>query len=132
MLEYMTIAELTARAKEQGKPLSEVILADQSIQMEIPEEQLYARMERSLTVMEEAIKAGMDPELRSISGLTGGDAAKMHAYAETGGMTGTFLNRAMSRAIAVAEYNAAMGKIVAAPTAGSCGIIPGTVLSMLE
>ena len=132
MLEYMTIAELTARAKEQGKPLSEVILADQSIQMEIPEEQLYERMERSLTVMEEAIKAGMDPELRSTSGLTGGDAAKMHAYAETGGMTGTFLNRAMSRAIAVAEYNAAMGKIVAAPTAGSCGIIPGTILSMLE
>ena len=128
MLEYMTIAELTARAKEQGKPLSEVILADQSIQMEIPEEQLYERMERSLTVMEEAIKAGMDPELRSTSGLTGGDAARMHAYAETGGMTGTFLNRAMSRAIAVAEYNAAMGKIVAAPTAGSCGVIPAVLL----
>ena len=132
MLEYMTIAELTARATEEGRTLSEIVLADQSIQMETPEEQLYARMERSLTVMEEAIKAGMDPELRSTSGLTGGDAAKMHAYAETGGMTGTFLNRAMSRAIAVAEYNAAMGKIVAAPTAGSCGIIPGTVLSMLE
>ena len=131
MLEYTTVAELTAQANKQGKPLSEMILADQSAQMEISEEQLYERMERSLTVMEEAVKAGMDPELRSTSGLTGGDAAKMQAYAETGGMTGTFLNRAMSRAIAVAEYNAAMGKIVAAPTAGSCGIIPGTVLSML-
>ena len=54
MLEYMTIAELTARAKEQSKTLSEIVLADQSIQMEIPEEQLYERMERSLTVMEAA------------------------------------------------------------------------------
>jgi len=132
MLEYMTIAELTAAAYSQGKTLSETILADQSAQMEIPEQELYARMERSLDVMQEAIRAGMDPELRSTSGLTGGDAAKMLTYAEEGGMTGSFLNKAMARAIAVAEYNAAMGKIVAAPTAGSCGIIPGTVLSMLE
>ena len=131
MLQYMTVAELTSRAKEEGKPLSEMILADQSEQMELPARELYERMERSLTVMEEAVKAGMDPGLRSTSGLTGGDAAKMHTYAQTGGMTGSFLNTAMARAIAVAEYNAAMGKIVAAPTAGSCGIIPGTVLSML-
>ena len=131
MLQYMTIAELTCRAKEEGKALSEMILADQSEQMELPARELYERMEGALTVMEEAVKAGMDPGLRSTSGLTGGDAAKMHAYAQTGGMTGGFLNKAMARAIAVAEYNAAMGKIVAAPTAGSCGIIPGTVLSML-
>ena len=132
MLEYMTIAELTCAAREQGKKLSEVVLADQSAQMEIKAEELYARMERSLDVMQEAIKAGMDPNLRSTSGLTGGDAAKMLTYSQQGGMTGSFLNKAMARAIAVAEYNAAMGKIVAAPTAGSCGIIPGTVLSMLE
>ena len=132
MLEYMTVSELTARAQSEGKKLSEVILRDQSEQMEIPEQELYERMERSLTVMQEAIQAGMDPNLRSTSGLTGGDAAKMKAYALAGGMTGSFLNAAMARAIAVAEYNAAMGKIVAAPTAGSCGIIPGTVLSMLE
>ena len=132
MLEYMTIAELTCAAREQGKKLSEVVLADQSAQMEIKAEELYARMERSLDVMQEAIRAGMDPNLRSTSGLTGGDAAKMLTYSQQGGMTGSFLNKAMARAIAVAEYNAAMGKIVAAPTAGSCGIIPGTVLSMLE
>ena len=131
MLEYMTIAELTTRAGAQGKTLSEMILADQSEQMELPARELYARMERSLAVMEEAVKAGMDPDLRSTSGLTGGDAARMLTYAQSGGMTGSFLNKAMARAIAVAEYNAAMGKIVAAPTAGSCGIIPGTVLSML-
>jgi len=132
MLEYMTIAELTSAAYSQGKTLSRTILDDQSAQMEIPSEELYIRMERSLDVMLDAIRAGMDPNLRSTSGLTGGDAAKMLTYAEKDSMTGSFLNKAMARAIAVAEYNAAMGKIVAAPTAGSCGIIPGTVLSMLE
>ena len=89
-------------------------------------------MADSLVVMRDAVRAGMDPELRSTSGLTGGDAAKMVRYAEQGGITGAFLNRAMARAIAVSEYNAAMGKVVAAPTAGSCGILPGTVVSMLE
>ena len=92
MLEYMTIAELTCAAREQGKKLSEVVLADQSAQMEIKAEELYARMERSLDVMQEAIKAGMDPNLRSTSGLTGGDAAKMLTYSQQGGMTGSFLN----------------------------------------
>jgi L-serine dehydratase len=82
--------------------------------------------------MKEAIRGGQNPDLRSTSGLTGGDAAKMKAYAAGGGLTGSFLNHAMARAIAVSEYNAAMGKIVAAPTAGSCGILPGTVITMLD
>lgn len=132
MLQYESIAELCQAARQAGKSISEVVLADQARQMELSEQALYERMEQSLQVMREAMSAGMDPELRSTSGLTGGDAAKMEAYAATGGMTGGFLNRAMARAIAVSEYNAAMGKIVAAPTAGSCGIIPGTVLSLLE
>ena len=100
--------------------------------MEQPADVLYQRMADSLGVMRDAVRAGMDPELRSTSGLTGGDAAKMARYAERGGITGTFLNRAVARAIAVSEYNAAMGKVVAAPTAGSCGILPGTIVSMLE
>ena len=132
MLQYESIRSLCQTAQQAGKTISEVVLADQAEQMEVSEQELYDRMEQSLQVMQQAIAAGRDPDLRSTSGLTGGDAAKMETYAQTGGMTGGFLNRAMARAIAVSEYNAAMGKIVAAPTAGSCGIIPGTVLSLLE
>ena len=132
MLQYESIRTLCRTAQQEGKTISEVVLADQAAQMELSEEVLFERMEQSLQVMQDAIAAGRNPELRSTSGLTGGDAAKMEKYAETEGMTGGFLNRAMARAIAVSEYNAAMGKIVAAPTAGSCGIIPGTVLSLLE
>lgn len=132
MLEYDSIAALCGAAEQAQTTISALALADQAEQMEISEEELYARMERNLHVMIEAVHEGMNPKLRSASGLTGGDAAKMKAYAKTGGLTGSFLNRAMSRAIAVSEYNAAMGKIVASPTAGSCGILPGTVVSMLE
>lgn len=132
MLQYYSIAELCQTAQENHTTLSEVILSDQAKQMEQSAQALYDRMAQSLQVMREAVKAGMDPELRSTSGLSGGDAAKMKQYAADGGMIGGFLNRAMARAIAVSEYNAAMGKIVAAPTAGSCGIIPGTILSLLE
>ena len=132
MLEYSSIAELCQAAEQAGTTISQTALADQSEQMEQPADVLYRRMADSLVVMRDAVRAGMDPELRSTSGLTGGDAAKMARYAEQGGITGTFLNRAMARAIAVSEYNAAMGKVVAAPTAGSCGILPGTIVSMLE
>ncbi len=132
MLDYVSIAALCQAAEQAGKPVSEIVLADQAEQMETPAEELYARMARSLQVMRDAVREGKHPDLRSASGLTGGDAARMEAYAETGGLTGGFLNRAIARALAVSEYNAAMGKIVAAPTAGSCGILPGTIISMLE
>jgi L-serine dehydratase len=112
--------------------ISELVLKDQANQMEVTEEELYERMKKNLQVMIAAVREGKNPNLRSTSGLTGGDAAKMEAYANTGGMTGGFLNHAMARAIAVSEYNAAMGKIVASPTAGSCGILPGTVVTLFE
>ncbi|MCI8550862.1 MAG: L-serine ammonia-lyase, iron-sulfur-dependent, subunit alpha [Lachnospiraceae bacterium] len=132
MLDYDSIAAICEAAEEKQTTISVLALSDQAEQMEIPEEKLYERMKKSLHVMQEAVKEGKNPDLRSTSGLTGGDAAKVETYAETGGISGKFLNHAMARAIAVSEYNAAMGKIVASPTAGSCGILPGTVVSMLE
>ena len=132
MLRYDSVAELITAAGAAGLPISRLVLADQAEQTGQSPEDLYARMADSLHVMAQAVTAGSDPALRSASGLTGGDAAKLFSYAEAGGMTGSFLCRAMARAVAVAEYNAAMGKIVAAPTAGSCGILPGTVLALME
>ena len=132
MLDYDSIAAICRAADEKQMTISALVLSDQAEQMEIPADELYERMKKSLHVMQEAVREGKNPELRSTSGLTGGDAAKVEAYAETGGITGKFLNHAMARAVAVSEYNAAMGKIVASPTAGSCGILPGTVVSMLE
>lgn len=132
MLNYTSISELIAAAEAAGQSISRLVLADQAQQMGLEESVLYQRMLDSLKVMDHSVDAGSAPDLRSASGLTGGDAAKMRKYAKTGGMTGSFFCNAISRAVAVAEYNAAMGKIVASPTAGSCGILPGTILTLLR
>lgn len=132
MFEYKSISELVNAASSAGKTISEVVLADQAEQLCISPDALYERMDARLSVMEDSVKAGMNPALRSTSGLTGGDASRMWDHAASGGICGGFTNRAMARALAVSENNAAMGKIVAAPTAGSCGILPGAVVSMLD
>ncbi len=132
MLHYEKIEELYSAAEQEGVSLSELVLQDQSEQMGEAPQALYARMEERVTIMRQAVKAGLDPALRSASGLTGGDAARLWDLAGQGGILGGFLDRAAARALAVAEYNAAMGRIVAAPTAGSCGILPEAVISVLE
>ena len=132
MFEYKSISELVNAASSAGKTISAVVLADQAEQLCISPDALFERMDARLSVMEDSVKAGMNPALRSTSGLTGGDASRMWDHAASGGICGGFTNRAMARALAVSENNAAMGKIVAAPTAGSCGILPGAVVSMLD
>ena len=77
MLDYDSIAAICKAAEEKQIPISALVLSDQAEQMEIPKEDLYDRMKESLHVMQEAVKEGKNPKLRSTSGLTGGDAAKM-------------------------------------------------------
>ena len=81
--------------------------------------------------MAASIEPGCRKNLRSTSGLTGGSAYKMRQVSEAGkSLTGPLLSGALYRALAVSELNASMGRIVAAPTAGSCGILPAAVLTM--
>ncbi|MDD5938197.1 MAG: L-serine ammonia-lyase, iron-sulfur-dependent, subunit alpha [Clostridiales bacterium] len=130
---YNSFEELARLAGEQGTAISDVVLADQAAQMEEPPEALLARMDADLTVMQEAAEKGLDPALRSASGLSGGSAARVDQYVErTGGICGPRFGRSLAVALAVSECNAAMGRIVATPTAGSCGILPGAVLPLLE
>lgn len=134
MLLYQTIEELTAMASTQSRKISELVLADQSLQLEKTEQEVYAQMERRFDVMCDSVHLGQDSNQRSASGLTGGEGFKMLAYSEctAGGLSGVFMTRAMGRALAVSGCNAAMGKIVASPTAGSCGILPGCLVSLYE
>ena len=132
MLEYHSISALVQAAQDSGSTISALVLADQAAQAEAAPEDLYRRMQDNLHVMQEAVQAGAGPDIKSTSGLTGGDAYKMQQYAQGGGLCGPFVTGALTRALAVSEYNAAMGKIVAAPTAGSCGILPGTILTLMD
>ena len=87
----------------------------------------------SMSKLYEAMKrADMDykPELKSASGLAGGDGQKIHEYNETGrNICGDFIGMVMEKAIRMGESNACMRRIVAAPTAGSCGVIPAVFLT---
>lgn len=130
-MDYKSIQELLECAEKEKCSIWQIVLKDQAEQVEKSEEELCQMMDRNLKVMEEAVSNGMSPDIRSASGLSGKDAWKMQQYALTGGISGSFLTNVMARTLAVSEYNAAMGKIVAAPTAGSCGIMPGCLISVM-
>ena len=134
MLKYESVQEIVSAAEKSGVRISELVLLDQAEAMEKTPEELYERMRKSFEVMRESVTEGQKKEQRSMSGLTGGEGYRMKEYAERsrGGLCGEFLSRAIARALAVAGCNASMGRIVAAPTAGSCGILPGCLVSLYE
>ncbi|WP_026511680.1 MULTISPECIES: L-serine ammonia-lyase, iron-sulfur-dependent, subunit alpha [unclassified Butyrivibrio] len=133
MLKYDSIAELIQAAEAENKKISEIVLKDHAISMEKSETELYEKMEMDFFIMSDAVKEGQKKDQRSMSGLTGGEGYKMKEYADKReSLCGPFMSRAISRALAVAGCNASMGKIVAAPTAGSCGILPGCLVSLYE
>ena len=134
MLAYDSISELVLEAEKRKVKISELVLNDQAEAMELSPLELYEKMEMDFYVMADSVKAGQEKNQKSMSGLTGGEGYKMKAYAEQndGGLCGTLLSKAISRALAVAGCNASMGRIVAAPTAGSCGILPGCLVSLWE
>lgn len=134
MLTYDSIGELVREAEKRNVKISELALADQAEAMEVSPMELYEKMELDFLVMRESVKAGQEENQKSMSGLTGGEGYKMKAYAEqkNGGLCGPLLSKAISRALSVAGCNASMGRIVAAPTAGSCGILPGCLVSLWE
>ena len=134
MLEYGSIEMLVREAESRGVKISELVLSDQAKAMEQTELEVYESMELDFFVMSRSVRDGEKPDQRSMSGLTGGEGYRMKTYADRsgGGLCGTFLTRAIARAMAVAGCNASMGRIVAAPTAGSCGILPGCLVSLWE
>ena len=88
MLEYHSISALVQAAQDSGSTISALVLADQAAQAEAAPEDLYRRMQDNLHVMQEAVQAGAGPDIKSTSGLTGGDAYKMQQYAQGGGLCG--------------------------------------------
>lgn len=130
-MKYDSLRVLAERAQEAHLNISDIVIEDQMVALDSTYEEVYARMAYNLQVMKESVISGMEKDLRSTSGLTGGDAYKMSRRQDNNITGGTFIS-ALTKAIAVAETNACMGRIVAAPTAGSCGILPACVLTVME
>ena len=128
---YSSVASIVAAAEKSGLPISAIVLRQQAEQMEQTEKSVYEHMRKNYQVMTECIDPGCNKDLKSTSGLTGGSAYKMRRISENGkSLTGSFLSGALYRALAVSDIHAAMGRIVAAPTAGSCDILPAALLTM--
>ena len=113
-------------------------IADAMIEMEIvnsqkSRQQIFEKMKERLYKMEEAVNAGKVDGSPAPSGISGGDALKMGKYIESEAtLTGSFISRAMRYAMATSECNARMGVIVATPTAGSAGVLPGILFSLRD
>lgn len=125
--------ELLNICEEKNIPIWEYTIRCEQEESELPRVKIIEKMRANLNIMKEAAEYGLTNETRSISGLIGGDALKLNKYAGSENtLTGGFMIKAMARAISCSEVNAAMGKIVAAPTAGSCGIIPAVIITAGE
>ncbi len=132
-LKYDSLADLVAIAEKIDMPLSSVVLQEQAETAETTTDAMYQKMAYALEIMRDSVKDGLDPDKRSASGLTGGDAYKMmQAVKEGKNICGKVFGEALTKALAVSETNASMGRIVAAPTAGSCGILPAAILTIAE
>lgn len=128
---------MVCEAEDKGLTLIDFLLERSAAQLETDKQSVLERMGGMFRVMEESVAFGMTG-VKSNSGLTGGSAKKMKEYIEAQqiktqpGLLGPVVGTAVMYALAAAEANAAMGRIVAAPTAGASGILPGVLLALKE
>lgn len=128
--EYKTLHDLLALAEKEKTTLSDIVVRHEVESSEEIEERVRAVMASRLDVFQESIDAGMKDPGKSVSGLVGGDAHKLAEKAPQ--LLGSLTHKAAVYALAVSEANAKMFKIVACPTAGSCGIVPAVMMAADE
>lgn len=125
-------SELVSICNKDGISISEYTIKNEILETGLAREEIIKRMAKNLKVMKDAAEYGLNNEVVSVSGLIGGDALRLKNYLDKGTLTGDIMVKAMARAMSCSEVNAAMGRIVAAPTAGSCGILPSVIITAAE
>jgi L-serine dehydratase len=128
---YKALADAIRDAEKEKKTLAHVALATEARDQGRPVEEIRAALQRALDVMRSAIEKGLVGDLYSASGLVGGDAAKLRQNPK-GPLAETPFRDILTRALAVQEVNAAMGVIVAAPTAGGAGVLPAILTGLAK
>ena len=129
---YRSLEELCRQAEEITGGFWKAVEEDDCKERQISEEESFSQLKAMYQAMREADQ-NYDPALKSRSGLVGTDGGKLQEYADHGEpVCGEFLGRVMAKAVKMGESNACMKRIVAAPTAGACGVVPAVFLSMQE
>ena len=132
-MDFKNAKELLELCQKQNLPISEIMLRREMTEGDMPEEEARSRMARALAIMKESAHTPIQTPVRSMGGLIGGEAEKLASHQAAGrGICGDVLEKAITYAVAVLETNASMGLIVAAPTAGSAGVVPGMLLALQE
>ncbi len=128
---FRSLADAIAAAESRGASLADVALDAEAKDQGRDRDDIRAALARALRVMRGAVSRGMQGDLHSASGLVGGDAAKVRA-SHAGPLADTPFHEILARALAVQEVNAAMGVIVAAPTAGGAGVLPAVLTGLAD
>lgn len=133
MMDFKNAKELLHLCEEAGSSISDIMLKREIELGEISEIEALARMEKAFHIMRDSARTPVKTPVNSMGGLIGGEARKLSEHQAAGkGLCGPILEKAITYAMAVLETNSSMGLIVAAPTAGSAGIVPGLLLAFQE
>jgi len=131
-MEITCAAQLLELCERQNKSIAQVVAEYEAFRSMTRPETVRERMGEILTVMREAVQGGITDQ-GDYAHLVKGYGQKVHQAQASGRLVGgELLNRIILYALAVAQYNAGLGRIVACPTAGSCGVVPGAVLPIAE
>lgn len=132
-MDFKKAAELLSLCKEYDKPISQIMMDRECEMTEKPLDEIRSRMAVSLQIMKDATKEAINQPSQSMGGLIGGESKKLSDLQSSGkNIAGNLLSKAIAYSMGVLEVNASMGLIVAAPTAGSSGVIPGVLLALQE
>ena len=126
---FHKLQEIADWVQQKNLPFWKVVMQDDRQERNVSEEESFGMMRSMYQAMREADQS-YSPELRSASGMAGGDGAMLEQFRkQENRLIGDFLTEVMEKAVKMAESNACMKRIVAAPTAGSCGVIPAVLLT---
>ena len=132
-MDFKNAKELLALCQEKKLPISEVMRQREILLGETTAEIVDQRMDRVLEIMKDAAFSPIKNPVKSMGGLIGGESRKLYEFQFQGkSLCGNVLSRSITYAMATLETNASMGLIVASPTAGSAGIVPGLLLALQE
>lgn len=130
---YNNGKELLEKCQEHNLPISEIVILDEIENTETDRDKILNNMILILKVMKNSIESYKNKTEATMGNIIGGEAKKLISYMDNNKtICGSSINKAMTRALACSEYNASMGRICAAPTAGSSGIIPASLITVAE
>ncbi len=132
-MDFKKAAEMLALCDSKNLTISQVMKQRECHVFETTEEEIIARMEHAWQIMKDSSKEPTTKAMKSMGGLIGGEAKKLtdHRLAQKS-ILGDVVNKAIAYSMAVLEVNTSMGLIVASPTAGSAGVLPGVMLALQE